>query len=266
MYIQFGAGTALFNPTGGNASTPSGPTSLLTLQDVDVKTDRKLVKLMGQNQGPDDVATSDAEVKITAGTGQINLDFYNTFFLGETIVTGAKLQAYNEAHTIPSSGPYTVVGTNTTALATNADMGVFYTTGANAGQPLERVASGPVTGQYSVAVSSGTITYTFAAADEGLGVVLNYVYTVTTGRTATLYNRLQGFGPYFELYLGDPYQSSSQDAVMGLHFFKCKIGNFDLPKKRNNYEISKIEIEAYPSTPLTGSPWVEWFDTSLNVL
>ena len=265
MYIQFGSGTLLFNPTGGNASTPSGPTSLVTLQDVDIKIDQKLVKLMGQNKGPDDVATSDEEVKITAGTGQINLDFYNTFFLGEDIVTGVKLQAYNELHAIPTT-PYEVVGTQTTALATNADMGVFYASGTNAGQPLERVATGVATGQYEVAVVSGTITYTFAAADTGLQVYLNYIYTAATGRTATLYNRLQGFGPNFELYCGDPYQSASQDAIMGLHFFKCKIGNFDLPKKRNNYLISKIEIEAYPQTPLTGAPWAEWFDTSLNVI
>lgn len=266
MYVQFGSGTLLFNPLGGNLGTPSEPSSLVTLQDVDIKIDQKLVKLMGQNKGPDDVATSDEEIKITAGTGQLNLDFYNSMFLGETVVTGVKLQAYNEAHTIPATSPYTITGTNTTALATNADMGVYYSSGSNSGQPLERVTGTPATGQYAVAVSSGTITYTFAAADEGLGVYLNYIYTSTGGRTATLYNRLQGFGPYFELYAGDPYQSASQDAIMGMHFFKVRIGNFDFPKKRNNYTISKIEMEAYPQNALTGSSWFEWFDTSLNVI
>src|SRR5581483_11374955 len=75
--------------------------------------------------------------------------------------TGAAIPAtpYQITPTVPSSGTWL------------ADLGVVDING----NPYTRVASAPATGQYSVAAG----VYTFAAADTGKTVYINFRYTVS---------------------------------------------------------------------------------------
>ena len=76
-----------------------------------------------------------------------------------------------EAHTVPSTGPYTVTVSH---VASNVNYSVNYASG---GAPLTKVATPTVAGQYSV--SGGT--YTFSSADASAAVDINYSYTLTFG-------------------------------------------------------------------------------------
>jgi hypothetical protein len=73
------------------------------------------------------------------------------------------------------------------------DGGIFFgqTGGDDAGKQLTRVASSPVTGQYTV---SDLGVYVYAAADAGKPIYRNYVYSVATGQSTTIYNRDAGAG------------------------------------------------------------------------
>ena len=246
-FYQFGIGGAFANPIGGNLATPNGPVELLTIQDCSVEFDQKLESLMGQNKGPDDVAASDQKVSFKSAFGRIDINIYNQLFWGDTVSTGGTtvIPIPGEAHTIPASTPFTIMVAPPNSGTWAKDGGVFFSA---TNQQLQRVAMSPTTGEYSV--SGGT--YTFAAADEGLGIYIYYSYTVSTGQTLKAFNHLQGFGPIFELYLAMPYQESNC-----LHLLQCRCTKMSAPMKRNGYLISAFEGEAYP---LANSEWLEWYE------
>jgi hypothetical protein len=82
----------------------------------------------------------------------------------------------NEAQTIPATSPYQITP-NAPYGAYGADNGVTY---ASSGIALTPILSGtPSAGQYvppNLAGDTPTLAYTFAAADEGKAVLLNYSY------------------------------------------------------------------------------------------
>ena len=76
-----------------------------------------------------------------------------------------------DTFTIPTT-PYQI-STSTLQYPWNADGGVTLN-----GVTMTAITSGtPVTGQYLVSAVSGTMTYTFAAADAGKTAVITYSYT-----------------------------------------------------------------------------------------
>lgn len=80
----------------------------------------------------------------------------------------------NEAQNIPATSTYTITP-NAPYGAWASDNGVSYATGG----ALTAVKSAPTTGQYvppNLASDTPTLVYTFAAADEGKAVLLNYNY------------------------------------------------------------------------------------------
>ena len=96
--------------------------------------------------------------------------------MGSTVTRAgtAEVLVVGEAKTIPSETTYTVELTNkTNAVALSEN--VRY---AATGLPFTRVAAGSeAAGKYSIA--SGVMT--FAVADKGLGILIDYKYTVTDG-------------------------------------------------------------------------------------
>jgi hypothetical protein len=64
-------------------------------------------------------------------------------------------------------------------------------------------------------------------------------------------NRIQGYGPVFEMYLNQPYQGTN-----GLHLRACRASKMSAPMKRNGYLISDFEFESFPDA---GGNWFDWF-------
>ncbi|MDE2105695.1 MAG: hypothetical protein KGL39_51180 [Patescibacteria group bacterium] len=249
MFDQFGIGGCLAIPVGGNLATPSQPIQFLTLQDVGVDIDQKLVGLMGQDKGPDDMAPSDMTIKCKAAFGRLDANAYNAIMFGETMQSGISVS-------VPYPGIQETIATSVTPVVPNSgswskDGGVYYTA---TGQPLKRVPSSPSTGQYSV--SSGV--YTFNSGDNGTIAQIYFVYTLATGQTLTVHNQLQGYGPVFECYLAMPFQGNFGFGSNGIHLYQCRFAKTSFPLKRNAWVISDFEFEAYPNA--SGN----WFDLFEN--
>jgi hypothetical protein len=250
--FQFGIGGMFGNPVGGNLATPTGPQQFGTIQDVSVEFTQKLVELYGQNKFPEDVAPSDMKVSGKGAFAKIEIELFNALYFAETIATGVEIVKDREAATVPATpGPYTV----TVAEATDfvKDLGVLY---AATGKPLEKVNPGSeATGKYSVdEVTPGQGIYTFAAGDQAADVLISYVYSDTGGRTLTVTNRIQGYGPVFELYLLQPYQGTN-----GLHLYACRASKMSAPMKRDNYLISDFEFQAFANA---AGKVFDWFQVS----
>lgn len=232
--FQFGIGALFAIPTTGNlASTPT-PQQFGTLQDVSFEISQKLETLMGTGKFPDDTAPSDMKITGKATFGNLQVDLFNQLFFGQSaLAVGIAATALNEAHSVPATTTYTVTVTNSTGFT--KDFGVIYANGAR----FERVTTSPTAGQYTV--SAGV--YTFAVADASAAVLISYEYTPTvntTGKTLTVTNQLQGFGPVFELYLDQPYQGAN-----GVHLYACRSSKLGLPLKRAGYQVAEFDFEAY---------------------
>ena len=154
------------------------PVALGTLQDIQVDFSGDLKELYGGNQFAVAVARGKTKIEGKAKFAQLNGAAFNALYFGQTSAATQTLTSLAEAGTLPASTAYAVTCANSTTWTT--DLGVSY---AVTGVPFTRVAAAPTVGQYSV--SAGV--YTFAAADASMAVLLNYVYTSSTGgRRGTL--------------------------------------------------------------------------------
>lgn len=225
---NFGTGNLYATPVGGGA-----PVAFGALQDVslDISGDTKM--LYGQSAFPLDTARGKVKIDGKASTGQVSLALYNSLFFGGTITPGQNLQAFNEAAAVPASAPYQVTVANAATFKT--DLGVFF---VNTGARLTQVASAPATGQYTV---SNAGVYTFAAADTGKGVVVNYTYgSASTGQTLTVSNPLMGSIPTFQLILSGASKGKSNIITL----LACTSSKLSLPFKQDDYQITEIDFSA----------------------
>lgn len=248
MFDQFGIGGLLAIPVGGNQATPSIPIQFMTLKDVSVEVDQKIVGLMGQAKGPDDAAPSDESVKCKATWGRLDINAFNAIMFGETITTGITVS-------IPYPGIQAAVAASVTPAVPNSgtwakDGGVYYTA---TGQPLKRVPSGPTTGQYTV--SNGI--YTLNSTETATTMQFYFTYTITPGQTMTRQNQLQGYGPVFEAYLSMPFQGNFGNGNNGLHLYQCRFSKTGFPLKNNNWVESPFEFEAFPNA---AGKWWDLFE------
>ena len=226
----FGAGTLIGVRT--DISNPT-PTPFGVVQSAEVDFDYALKELVGQSQVA--VALARGQLKITGKvkSARIYATQYTNLFFGPgfTQATGALLQAVNEAGSIPTT-PYQVTTVNAANWVT--DLGVYY---AATGVQLSRVASAPATGQYSVAAG----VYTFAAADTGLGVLINYTYTATTGaQKISLSNQLMGSQPTVQINLGETFNSK----VCNMQLNSCVFNKLSFPFKNSDFVVHDWEFEA----------------------
>jgi hypothetical protein len=228
---SFGSGTLVGVRTDVANATPS---QFGVLQDVQVDFSATLKELMGQNQFAVAVARSAMKVTGKIKSAKIVGSVYNDLFFGQTAVTGAVLQAVNEAGTVPTT-PYQITVSNAATFLT--DLGVL---NATTGLPLKKVASAPATGQYSV--NSTTGVYTFAAADTTVAVLISYTYSSATGATKiTIANQLQGAAPTFQMNLAETYNSK----VLNFQLNACVANKLSFPLKNSDWTINDIEFQAF---------------------
>lgn len=256
-YFQFGIGEVFAIPISGNLATNPTPQQGFTIQDVTFEITRKNVKLMGQNQLPDDVAPSDMEGKGELSVGALSIDMFNQTMFGESGTTaGITVIVANEPHNVPApSGPFTVTVTNSANFT--KDNGVIYAAQFGSFSPrtaFTRVVGSPTAqGQYSV--SAGV--YTFNSADATAPIAISYNWFDSAhGETLLLTSHLQGFGPVVEMYLRQPYQGNN-----GIHIFAARLTGLNAPLKRDNYQIAKIGFEFFPTQDIPPR-FVEFFAVS----
>lgn len=137
----------------------------------------------GDGLFPIGTVEGDREGTIKFTNNKFNLDMLS-IAMGASVArtTSITNMMLDEVATIPAVTTYTITAAkSTTALATHAlaKTKVFFSATHT---PLTNVASAPAAGEYSYA--SGV--FTFAVADAGKGVFLDYLYTVADGDKATL--------------------------------------------------------------------------------
>jgi hypothetical protein len=189
----FGTGNMYFIPPAVSPAVPT-PVKCGVLQEGSVEFAFTSKQVFGQNQFAE--ANFRAQGKITGKSkmASLNMAVIAGFFGSYTPATGQILPAINEAHSVPAVSTYIVTITPPASGTFNKNLGVVY---AATGIPLTRVAAGSeALGAYSVNETTGV--YTFAAADEGAAVLIDYLYTVSTvGQTLTVTNQLAGLAPTF---------------------------------------------------------------------
>lgn len=229
---QYVFGTGQVFATGVDGSAPM---RVGALQDVSVDFSGDIKELYGQYQFALDVARGKTKIEWKASTGNIDVNAFNSIFFNQTVEAGDELiQAFNEAAKVPAATTYTVTAAN--AAGFFQDLGVYRASDAT---PLVQVLSAPAAGQYSVDPETGT--YTFAAADANLDVMLNYLYeSSNTGGSLEITNQLMGATPKFRLVLSQLYDGKSFTLVL----YKAVSDKLSLPLKQDDYLISEISGNA----------------------
>src|SRR4051812_28857564 len=194
----FGAGVLAAVQTvdaNGNAIANPTPAQLGILQGVTLNFEFETKPLYGANQFPVAVGRGKGKVTGKAKEALVYASLFNTAFWGQPAQqTSGFFAVFNDATgTLIPTTPFQITITPPSAGTFDTDLGV---TDSN-GKIYVRVASAPTTGQYSL---SGAI-YTFAAADVGIRVFINYRYsaTVTGAQKVTVQNLLMGYAPQLQI-------------------------------------------------------------------
>lgn len=226
----FGAGQMYFTRTDVANSTPR---KIGVLQDIQLDFSGEIKELYGQFQFPVDVARGKVKLEGKVKMAQISGVVFNEAYFGATATTGT-LNTATETSAVPAATPFTIVVPNITGFS---DLGVRY---HNTQFPLKLVASAPATGEYSIA--PGTGTYTFAAADEGVAIDIDYSYTGTAGgMVIPITNQLMGFAPRFSVVATQQFEGKQWTLALNA----CVSSKLSLPTKIDDYVINEMDFSAF---------------------
>ncbi len=249
MQYQFGTGTlwgAAISDAFGNAIANPTPIKFGTLNDVSLELDRDLKELYGQLAFPVAIAGGKMKIGVKAKFAQIAGRIFNDLFLGQGMTAGTQTAAVEDLTgiAIPTT-PYQITPTVPNAGTYLRDLGVLDSSGV----PMQRVASAPITGQYSL---SGGV-YLFAVADVGKIVYISYVYTYTlaSAKSVTFNNIAMGTIPVFALDLSCRFQGKQAYFRLG----QCTAKKLSIDPKQDDFTMNDMDISAYadPVTNVVGS-------------
>jgi hypothetical protein len=239
MQLAFGAGALWGNRTDVTGAG-IGPDQFAILQDVQIDWDWQTKELWGQFQFPVDIARGKISGK--AKYARIFGAIYGDLFFGQVPATGQLTVSENEAQNVPATTPYTVTVAN--AATFSDDLGVFYATGANAGERFTRVTTPSAAGQYSVNLATGV--YTFSAGDASASLLISYLYAPNTpGKKLVITNQLMGFTPAFKATFYTQKSTLGVPAGLALVLNACTATKLSLPTKTDDYEIQEFDFSAF---------------------
>ena len=232
----FGSGLLVLTPTVAGVVTP---TQVAVLESINLDISLEEVLLYGNLQFPVDLAKGKGKISGKAKTGYFAGGLIQSILSGGTSAVGNTQAAFGESWTIPGTPFQVTVAHSATWVS---DLAVFDVT---ANKFLTRVASGPVTGQYSVAAG----VYTFAAADTTHIVQISYDWTApAVGTTITYTNQMMGITTAFGLKLYNQYQAASSmaNSAPGAAFYLPNVilSKTSLPFKNNGYMEYDIDFLA----------------------
>lgn len=242
MQLAFGAGALWGNRTDVTGSG-IGPDQFGILQDVAIDWDWTTRELIGQYQFPVDIARGQGKISGKASFARIFGAIYGDLFFGQTPATGQLTVADNEAATVPATpGPYTVTVAN--AANYSDDLGVYYASGASAGNRFKRVTTASAAGEYSVNLATGV--YTFASADQAAAVKISYLWTnASAGKKLVLTNQLMGFTPTFKATFYTTKTTQGVAAGLTLVLNACTASKLSLPTRVDDYEIQQFDFAGF---------------------
>ena len=232
----FGSGKFFATPQNSTGAAVT-PICFSALQgfELDIKFEEK--SLFGPGQFPIQVARGKGSITGKFTNGSVSGATISQLYLGASQATGQLQVSSNEAAVVPAATPLTVSPANNTAV--QADLGVTY---ASTATPFTRVLSNPTQGQYTFALNNGVATYTFAAADEGQGILLNYSYNVTgTGNTAIISSQPMGAGVTFT----GVYNTILNGMQATIQLNACMANDFKLNAKNDDFVVPDFSFSAF---------------------
>lgn len=235
MQNLFGSGIFWGTPTGdasGNAISNPSPSQFGVGQDCSIDMSFDTKKLYGQQQFPVAIGRGKGSITGKSKFAQVNGLLVNSMFFGQTLTSGIISDVYDTTGvtvaltvtpTVPNSGTW------------SADLGVRN----SLGQQLTRVASAPATGQYAVAAG----VYTFASADVGTTVFINYQYTGTStlAKSVAINNLPMGYSPTFRFDLYVPFQGKS----LIFTFPNCTSSKLTVATKQDDFVIPEFDFDVF---------------------
>ncbi len=239
MQLAFGTGILYgiqLQDATGTAVTNATPVQFGGLQDVsgDISFEEKL--LYGASQFPIAVGRGKGKISLKAKMAQINGQILGDLFFGTGTANAIKDIYPNFAASIPAGTPWQITIVPPSSGTFVADLGVL---DATTGLPMKKVASGPTTGQYSVA---GAV-YTFATADASKAVLVSYEYsaTSTSAKVIAISNQLMGYAPSFKAALDLSFGGKSFTLMLN----NCVSSKFSLPFKNDDFMIPEFDFSAF---------------------
>ena len=234
MQFAFGSGivfaTQLNDATGAAIALPT-PIELGVLQEVSVDISWDTKTLYGGNQFPVDAGRGKGKISGKAKAARLSGALMNGLIFGQTLAAGMLANYYDTTGTAVAT---TVTPTVPNSGTWAGDLGVKDASG----NAMKRVASAPVTGQYSLAAG----VYTFAAADVGKTVYLSYQYAQSTsGSRIDVMNLPMGYAPSFALDLLAPKNGQQ----LALHLYKCIGSKFSMSTKQDDYMVPEFDFECF---------------------
>lgn len=238
---QFGSGVLFGTPltTASGVAIPNPtPVQFGVLQDVTLDFSFDIKELFGQYQYAVAVGRGKGKSTGKAKFAQINGGLLNSLFFGQTLVAGGVSDVVDTTGTAIPGTPFQITVTPPNTGTWAVDLGVKTT----AGLPLTKVASAPTTGQYSVAAG----VYTFASADTGTTVFINYqyTYTSTTAQTQTINNVLMGQAPTFQAEFFTTYGGKN----LSMTFLNCIGTKLAFATKLDDFMIPEFDFSMFAGT------------------
>lgn len=238
MQNVFGAGVMWAVPTydayGNTISNPT-PVQFGISQEIsiDISFDTKM--LYGQNQFPVALGRGKGKASGKIKFAQVNGLTMNNVLFGQTLTLGIVSDVYDVTGAAIPATPFQITPTVPNSGTWSVDLGVRNAQGVQ----LTRVASAPATGQYSVAAG----VYTFAAADTGTTVFINYQYTATstTAKKSALLSLPMGYAPAFRCDVYVPY--SGKNAIFT--FPNCVANKLSLATKLDDFMVPEIDFDVF---------------------
>lgn len=237
---SFGAG-AFWGNRSDTTGSGIGPDQFAVLQNISLDFGFDMRELHGQFQFPVDVARGKGKINGKAQFARVFAAIYGDLFFGITPTAGMTDISEDEVHTIPASSTFTITVTNASTFVD--DLGVYYGTGANAGQRFTQVTTPSLAGQYAVNLTTGV--YTFASVDASVGVKISYIYMLSTGFKITLTNQIMGIKPEFKGSFYTKKTTAGRTGEMAVVLNLCTSGALRLPTRLDDYTIQEFDFSAY---------------------
>lgn len=241
--IVFGSGSMF----GVNVAAGSTPAKFAALQGVSVDLGFNVKELYGQNNFPITVARGTGKITCKASNATFQARAFNELFFNNTLQAGNRvITALDEAGSVPAASAFTVTVTN--AATYKSDLGVV---DKATGSLMQKVASAPTAGQYSVNETSGV--YTFAAADASKAVLISYQYNVVAGgSTIIIAQNLLGAAPKFKTVLSCRYDGQQID----LQLNACVATKLSFATKQEDFAMPDFEFSAFADDSGEVGRWI----------
>lgn len=240
MQYLFGAGNFFGVPlqdASGNAITNGTPIQIGVMQEMSLEFSSDVKELHGQNQFAVDVGRGKGKVGGKIKGAQISGQAINSLYFGQVQTAGTSTQILvDSTGSVVPATPFAITVTPPSAGTFAEDMGVRNSDGL----PMVKVASGPITGQYSQA---GAV-YTFAAADTAKTMFINYRYTFVSAaaKKITVNNLAMGAAPLIRALMQVDYRGKRALVVLPNGLF-TKLSMFGT--KLDDYSIPEFDFSAF---------------------